>query len=74
VLLLLGLPFVARPGQKSIAAGLGVALGTCAVYVASDYFCQWFGNSGELVPLVAAWLAPAFFGALALVRLDRVSA
>jgi lipopolysaccharide export LptBFGC system permease protein LptF len=73
VLLLLGLPFVTRPGQRTIAAGLGVALGTCAVYVGVDFFAQQVGNRGELLPLVAAGLAPSLFGAIGLARIDRVS-
>ncbi len=73
VLLLLGLPFVMRAGQKSIAEGLGIALGTCAAYMAVDFFFQQLGNRGALfVPMISAWFAPAFFGALALCRLDRV--
>jgi lipopolysaccharide export system permease protein len=73
VLLLLGLPFVLRPGQRTIAAGLGVALGTCAVYMAVDFFFQQLGNRGEIQPLVAAWLATALFGSIALSRLDRMA-
>jgi lipopolysaccharide export system permease protein len=74
VLLLLGLPFVTRPGQRTIAAGLGVALGTCGLYVGVDMFFQQLGNRGQpFDPLVAAWIAPAFFGAIGLARLDRLS-
>jgi lipopolysaccharide export system permease protein len=74
VLLLLGLPFVTRPGQKTIAAGLGIALGTCGLYVGVDMFCQQIGNRGSpFDPLVAAWIAPALFGAIGLARLDRLS-
>jgi lipopolysaccharide export system permease protein len=75
VLLLLGLPFVSQLGRKaSIAAGLGVALGTCAVYVAIDLLFLELGNRGEVAPLVAAWFTPALFGSLALARLDRITA
>jgi lipopolysaccharide export LptBFGC system permease protein LptF len=74
VLLLLGLPFVTRPGQKTIAAGLGIALGTCAVYTSVDFLCQQVGNRGTLVaPLQAAWFAPSLFGAIGLARIDRVA-
>lgn len=73
VLLLLGLPFVTRPGHKSIAAGLAVALGTCGVYMAVDFLLQQLGNRGDVTALVAAWFAPALFGAIGLARLDRVS-
>jgi lipopolysaccharide export system permease protein len=74
VLLLLGVPFFTKPGQKSVASGLGVALALSAVYVATDFFFLQIGNRGELSPLVAAWFAPSFFGAVALARLDGVSA
>lgn len=74
VLLLLGLPFVMRPGTKTIAAGLGIALCTCAVYGGIDFLCQQVGNRGDLVaPIQAAWFAPSLFGAIGLARLDRVA-
>ena len=74
VLLLLGLPFVMRPGQKTIAAGLGIALCTCAVYSGVDFLCQQIGNRGDLAaPIQAAWFAPSLFGAIGLARLDRVA-
>jgi lipopolysaccharide export LptBFGC system permease protein LptF len=73
VLLLVGLPFVLRHGQRTIAAGLGVALCTCGAYMAVDFFCRQLGNRGEIAPLVAAWFAPALFGSVAIARLDRVS-
>lgn len=72
VLLLLGLPFVARPGQRSIAAGLAVAFGCAVSYMAVDLFFQEMGTRGELQPVIAAWFAPVFFTALALARFDRI--
>lgn len=71
ILLLLGIPFVARPGAQSLASGLGVALGVCAAYFGVDFFFQELGTRGDLQPLVAAWLAPILFGSLALARLSR---
>ena len=74
VLLLLGLPFVMRPGQKTIAAGLGIALVTCVVYSSVDFLCMQLGNRGDAIaPIQAAWFAPSLFGAIGLARLDRVS-
>ena len=73
VLLLLGIPFVTRPGQRTIAAGLAVALGASVAYFGVDFFFQQLGNRNTLPPPVAAWFAPIFFGALAISRLDRVS-
>jgi len=72
VLLLLGLPFVLRQGQRTIAAGLAVALCTCGAYMAVDFFFQQLGNRGEVTPLIAAWFAPSLFGSLAIARLDRL--
>jgi hypothetical protein len=73
VLLLVGLPFLTRTGQRTIAAGLGVALCTCGAYMAVDFFFQQLGNRGEVAPLLAAWIAPSLFGSLAIARLDRIS-
>ncbi len=72
VLLLLGLPFVARPGQRSIASGLAVAFGCCLVYITFDLFCAELGARGEFHPLVASWLTPGLFFAVGVARLDRI--
>lgn len=72
VLLLLGLPFVARPGQRSIAAGLAVAFGCCLVYMTFDLFCNELGARGDLHPLVASWLTPALFLGVGIARIDKI--
>lgn len=73
ILLLLGIPFVARPGAKSLATGLGIALGVCAAYFAVDFLFQELGTRGDLRPLVAAWFAPIAFATVGLARLSRYS-
>jgi lipopolysaccharide export system permease protein len=72
VLLLLGLPFVARPGQRSIAAGLAVAFGCCLVYMTFDLFCSELGARGEFHPLIASWFTPSLFFAIGVARIDKV--
>ncbi len=72
ILLLMGLPFVARPGQRSIAAGLAVAFGCCIVYMAFNLFFQEMGARGAVNPLIASWIGPVFFGAVGIARLDKV--
>ncbi len=72
VLVLLGLPLVTAGGHRSIAAGLGVALGVCVAYVALELFCLELGSQGHLQPLVAAWMAPAFYGSIAIARINFV--
>ena len=72
ILLLLGLPFVARPGQRSIAAGLAVAFGCCIVYMTFDLFCSELGARGDLHPLIATWFTPGLFLGIGLARIDKI--
>jgi len=72
ILLLLGIPLVTSAAQRSITTGLGVALITSMGYFAVDIFFQELGVRGSLDPTVAAWFAPAFFGSIALARIDTV--
>ncbi len=73
ILVLLALPFVTQIGHRSVAYGLGVALGCCVVYVAVELLCTEFGVQGHLAPLVAAWMTPCFYGAIGISRLDLVA-
>jgi lipopolysaccharide export system permease protein len=73
VLLLLGLPFVARVGARSIAAGLSVAFVTSLAYFLVGLFFLELGNRGDLSPFAAVWIPPAGFGAFALTRLPRMA-
>ena len=73
VLLLLGLPYVARVGGRSIAGGLTVAFVTSIVYFLVGLLCLEFGNRGDLAPVVAVWVPPAGFGVYALTRLPYLA-
>ncbi|MEM7262623.1 MAG: LptF/LptG family permease [Planctomycetota bacterium] len=70
ILLLLGLPFVIRQGNKSAIVGVLVAIGIAAAYMLSTTVCADLGNKGELPPAVAAWLPVLFFGALGFTIFD----
>jgi lipopolysaccharide export system permease protein len=72
ILFLLGLPFITRPGETSITIGLAVAVGASMSYFAVTMLFTELGNRGDLLPLAAAWTPPAFFGAIALARLESV--
>lgn len=73
VLLLLGLPFVARVGGRSITTGLAVAFVTSLAYFLVGLFFLELGNRGDLSPFAAVWIPPAGFGAFALTRLSRMA-
>jgi len=74
VLLLLGIPFVARVEKRTVAAGLGIALGVCAAYFGVDFLCREVGQRGDVLdPAFAVWLPPVFFTAVALSLFDRIA-
>lgn len=73
VLLLMGIPFVASPEKRSIAWGLGLALGICVCFFAADFFFRELGIRGELNPAVAVWAPLVLFTAAALALMDRVT-
>jgi lipopolysaccharide export LptBFGC system permease protein LptF len=72
LLLLLGLPFVLRPGSRSLLLGMVIAIMICGAYFAFDAMCRNFGEKGELHPVLAAWFGVIFFGSLGIVLLDSV--
>lgn len=73
VLLLLGIPFVATTEKRSIAWGLGLALGICMAYFAVDFVCREIAIRGELAPVHALWIPPVLFTAVALALMDKVT-
>jgi lipopolysaccharide export LptBFGC system permease protein LptF len=73
VLLLMGIPFVASPEKRSIAWGLGLALGICICYFAADFFFRELGSRGDLNPVVAVWAPIVLFTAAAFALMDRVT-
>lgn len=73
VLLLLGIPFVARAEKRTNAAGLGIALGVCVAYFGVDFLCRELGQRGDVNPVLAVWLPPVLFTAVAASLSDRVA-
>ena len=72
LLLLLGLPFVLRPGARSIMLGMVIAIVICGAYFAFDAMMRNLGEKENLHPVLAAWFAVIFFGSLGVVLLDSV--
>ena len=72
VLLLLGIPFVASPEKRSIAWGLGLALGLCIAHFFVDFGCREIAMRGEINPVVALWTPPVLFTCIALAIMDRM--
>ncbi len=72
ILLLLGLPFLTRLDTNSFTAGLATAFVICIAYFGVDHLFQELGRRGDITPALGAWFAPAFYGAIAIARLDQV--
>jgi lipopolysaccharide export system permease protein len=71
ILVLIALPLAAvrRRGGQAVQLGLGLAIAFC--YLAAQKLTEPFGYTGELPPLLTAWLPHALFFALALFLLAR---
>jgi lipopolysaccharide export system permease protein len=72
LLLLLALPFVLRPGAKSLLFGMVIAIMICGAYFAFDASLRNMGEKGNLHPVLAAWFGVIFFGSLGVVLTDSV--
>ena len=72
ILVLISVPLasVRRRGGQAVQFGLG--LGTAFVYLATQKLAEPFGYSGDLSPLLTAWLPHAVFALVALLLLLRV--
>jgi lipopolysaccharide export LptBFGC system permease protein LptF len=63
VLLLLGLPFVLKPGKGGPTLGLLLCMGLCALFfVTTSLFEDMGSRPGGLDPVVAAWVSNIVFG------------
>lgn len=71
ILLLIGLPFVARPDTRSPWLGLIICVSICASYFLADFLVQDLGKKGLLDPIVAGCLAPAAYLAIGLLLFRR---
>ncbi len=72
ILVLIGVPLAAvrRRGGQAVRMGLGLL--TAFAYLATQKLTEPFGFSGELDPVLAAWLPHVLFFGLALFMLWRV--
>ena len=66
ILLLMGVPFCLGLGRRSSLPGTGAALWTSALMYASSLFAVRFATSGDLNPVMVAWLPTVALGALGL--------
>ncbi len=71
LLLLLALPFVLRYDRQKVMQGFAVAFFLCLAYFGVDAALRTLGET-RLHPILAAWLAPLFFGALGISLFDGV--
>ncbi len=72
LLLLLALPFVLKPGARSLLLGMVIAILICGAYFAFDATMRNMGEKGNLHPVLAAWFGVIFFGSLGVVLADGV--
>jgi lipopolysaccharide export LptBFGC system permease protein LptF len=72
LLLLLGLPFLFRLGERNFLVGIGIALILAAVYFAADHVICDFGKRGVLPPVLAAWVPVVLFASLSIAIRDAL--
>jgi lipopolysaccharide export LptBFGC system permease protein LptF len=71
LLLLLAVPFVLRYDRQHVMQGLAIAFFLCVAYFGVDSALRTLGEH-KLHPVLAAWFAPLFFGALGISLFDGV--
>lgn len=71
LLLLLAIPFVLRYDRQQVMQGFAIAFFLCLAYFGVDAALRTLGES-KLHPVLAAWFAPLFFGALGISLFDGV--
>jgi lipopolysaccharide export system permease protein len=72
LLLLLGLPFLFRLGERNFLVGIGVALLLSAAYFAADHVICDFGKRGVLPPVLSAWTPVILFASLSVAIRDAL--
>lgn len=72
LLLMLGLPFVLRPGSRSLMLGMVIAIVICGAYFAFDAMMRNMGEKSVIHPVLAAWFGIIFFGSLGVVLSDSI--
>jgi lipopolysaccharide export LptBFGC system permease protein LptF len=64
LLLLCTLPFLVGRERGKASEGVMAGLLICLAYFCLDFITRSMGLSGDLSPLMSAWLPVLFFGAL----------
>lgn len=72
LLLLLGLPFVLRHETRSNFLGLTIALLICGGYFVLDVIMRDLGTKDQIHPILAAWFASIFCGAVGIYLFDSI--
>lgn len=72
VILLFGAPLATSSKRGGAAYGVGISLGSTILYMILLRFSGALGDTGNLDPVLAAWLPNALFLAAGLVLLSRV--
>lgn len=72
IVVLFGVPFASQKKRGGLAVQFAVALGIAFIYLAFTKISFTFGYSGEMPPIVTAWLANTLFAVIALVVMLRV--
>lgn len=72
LLVLLGLPFIFRMGERNLFVALGIAGVVGAAFLFSDTFCQDLGSRAAIPPAVAAWLPIVAFVSVAIAVKDAL--
>ena len=72
LLLLLGVPFVLRHDARGNFLGLSLALLICGGYFVLDMIMRDLGTKGQIHPLLAAWFASIFCGAIGIYLFDSI--
>ncbi len=71
-LMCLSLPLVLGGAGRNMFVNLGLSLGTSGVFYAFLFMCGYFGGLGAIPPELAAWLPLFIFGAVAVIRWDKI--
>jgi lipopolysaccharide export system permease protein len=72
LLLLLGIPFVLRHETRSHFLGLTLALLICGGYFVLDVVMRDLGTKNQIHPILAAWFASIFCGAVGVYMFDSI--
>lgn len=71
ILVLIALPLAAVRRRGGQATQIGIGLAVAFLYLATQKLTEPFGYSGDLSPVITAWLPHAVFGAVALMLIIK---